>query len=183
MTGAAGAAIRERYRRRITLLPPGIYRPDRQQNPSASCLKRYVVSVVRAVLTSRSLPSSAATVRRSMKLTPFTTFGVSQRASTDRPPAVCGDFGGKVLHRWRRDTIHRAALVAVKVRPVIHDGFFFRQTCRTAVMAYVPSSFSRILTQRNRRWRSVGSFSPHTLVSATPSGTRLTFTFMPSVTD
>ncbi|ENE31525.1 hypothetical protein ECP03022934_1248 [Escherichia coli P0302293.4] len=31
------------------------------------------------------------------------------------------------------------------------------------VMAYVPSSFSRILTQRNRRWRSVGSFSPHTL--------------------
>ena len=41
-------------------------------------------------------------------------------------PAVCGDFGGQVLHRWRRDTIHRAALVAVKVRPVIHDGFFFR---------------------------------------------------------
>ena len=31
-----------------------------------------------------------------------------------------------MLHRWRRDTIHRAALVAVKVRPVIHDGFFFR---------------------------------------------------------
>ncbi|GCZ68600.1 hypothetical protein HmCmsJML136_03546 [Escherichia coli] len=41
-------------------------------------------------------------------------------------PAVCGDFCGQVLHRWRRDTIHRAALVAVKVRPVIHDGLFFR---------------------------------------------------------
>ncbi len=36
----------------------------------------------------------------------------------------------------------------------------FSGTCCTAVMAYVPSSFSRILTQRNRRWRSVGSFSP-----------------------
>ncbi|CST11851.1 host specificity protein [Shigella sonnei] len=59
----------------------------------------------------------------------------------------------------------------------------FSGTCCTAVMAYVPSSFSRILTQRNRRWRSVGSFSPHTLYSATPSGTRLTFTFTPSVTD
>ncbi|KEP19987.1 hypothetical protein EH61_00400 [Escherichia coli] len=32
-------------------------------------------------------------------------------------PAVCGDFGGQVLHRWRRDTIHRAALVAVKSAP------------------------------------------------------------------
>ncbi len=59
----------------------------------------------------------------------------------------------------------------------------FSGTCCTAVMAYVPSSFSRILTQRNRRWRNVGNFSPHTLYSATPSGTRLTFTFTPSVTD
>ncbi|EEW0789409.1 hypothetical protein EEO57_19235 [Escherichia albertii] len=50
-------------------------------------------------------------------------------------------------------------------------------------MAYVPSSFSRILTQRNRRWRSVGNFSPHTLYPATPSGIRFTFTCTPSVTD
>ncbi|SJF09430.1 Uncharacterised protein [Shigella sonnei] len=31
-----------------------------------------------------------------------------------------------MLHRWRRDTIHRAAPVTVKVCPVIHDGLFFR---------------------------------------------------------
>lgn len=73
----------ERYRRRIALLPPRIYRPDCQpvvpqrQLPEAVCGFRRL-----AVLTSRSLPSSAATVRRSIKLTPFTTFGVSHRAST-----------------------------------------------------------------------------------------------------
>ncbi len=79
--------------------------------------------------------------RRSIKLTPFTTFGVSQRASTDIP---------RCLRRLRlsgavplaADTIHRAAQIAVKVRPVIHDGSF-SGTCCTAVMAYVPSSFSR----------------------------------------
>ncbi|EMW66701.1 hypothetical protein EC2756500_5365 [Escherichia coli 2756500] len=43
-------------------------------------------------------------------------------------------------------------------------------------------SFSRILTQRNRRWRTSAASAPNA-VFATPSGTRLTFTFTPSVTD
>ncbi|ENG83925.1 hypothetical protein EC178200_1490 [Escherichia coli 178200] len=79
----------ERYRCRIALLSPRIYRPDCQRVPSQrQLLKRYVVSAVRAVLTSRSLPSSAATVRRSRKLTPFTTFGCPTRQHLIFP-AVC----------------------------------------------------------------------------------------------
>lgn len=68
--------------------------------PSASCVKRYAVSVVRAVPDQPHCCCPLVTVRRSRKLTPFTTFGVSHRAST-YIPAVCSDFCGQALHRWR----------------------------------------------------------------------------------
>ncbi|EAU9427532.1 hypothetical protein EOI87_28545 [Salmonella enterica] len=47
----------------------------------------------------------------------------------------------------------------------------------------MPSSFSCIAMQRNRRRRSVGSFSPHTPPSITPSGRLLRTTLFLSGCD
>ncbi|GCO77027.1 hypothetical protein ExPECSC041_00083 [Escherichia coli] len=61
-----------------------------------------------------------------------------------------------MLHRWRRDTIHRAALVAVKVRPVIHDGLFCRYMLyggdgiRTVVILTDTHTAEQALAQRRQ---------------------------------
>ncbi|GCK43282.1 hypothetical protein BvCmsB54A_02635 [Escherichia coli] len=117
----------ERYRRRIALLSPGIYRPDRQR-----------------VTPQRQLPEAVSGFRRPGRADQPLTAVIGGHGQAKHKahtlhylrrvparqhlilPTVCGDFCGQVLHRWRRDTIHRAALVAVKVRSVIHDGLFFR---------------------------------------------------------
>ncbi|CSP65701.1 Uncharacterised protein [Shigella sonnei] len=117
----------ERYRRRIALLPPGIYRPDCQtvipqrQLPEAvcgfrrpGCADQPLTAVVRCHGQAKQEAHTLHHLRR-----------VPSRQHLIFP-AVCGDFGSQVLHRWRRDTIHRAAPVTVKVCPVIHDGLFFR---------------------------------------------------------
>ncbi|GCG10805.1 hypothetical protein BvCms12BK_05251 [Escherichia coli] len=117
----------ERYRRRITLLPPGIYSPDRQHITPQRQLSEAVCGFRRpgcadqpltAVVRCHGQAKHEAHALHHLRRVPAGQYLIL--------PAVCGDFGGKVLHRWRCDTIHRAALVAVKVRPVIHDGFFFR---------------------------------------------------------
>ncbi|CSU46909.1 Uncharacterised protein [Shigella sonnei] len=117
----------ERYRRRIALLSPGIYRPDCQRVPSQRQLREAVCGFRRpgradqpltAVIRCHGQAKHKAHPLHHLRRVPARQHLIF--------PAVCGDFGSQVLHRWRRDTIHRAALVAVKVRPVIHDGFFFR---------------------------------------------------------
>ncbi|GCM53775.1 hypothetical protein ExPECSC002_04322 [Escherichia coli] len=117
----------ERYRCRIALLPPRIYRPDCQpvvpqrQLPEAVCGFRrpgHADQPLTAVVRCHGKAKQEAHALHHLRRVPSRQHLIF--------PAVCGDFGGQVLHRWRRDTIHRAALVAVKVRPVIHDGFFFR---------------------------------------------------------
>ncbi|GCQ59400.1 hypothetical protein ExPECSC068_01832 [Escherichia coli] len=117
----------ERYRRRIALLPPGIYRPDCQpvvpqrQLPEAVCGFRRpgrADQPLTAVIRCHGQAKHKAHPLHHLRRVPARQHLIF--------PAVCGDFGSQVLHRWRRDTIHRAALVAVKVRPVIHDGLFFR---------------------------------------------------------
>ncbi len=76
VTGAAGAAIRNDTDAGSPCCPraftarPSAYTPQRRR---PGCADQPLTAV------------AAATVRRSMKLTPFTTFGVSQRASTDTP--------------------------------------------------------------------------------------------------
>ncbi len=71
----------ERYRRRIALLPPGICRPDCQPVVSQRQLREAVCGFRPAVLLNHArCHASAATVRASSA--PFTTFGVSQSAST-----------------------------------------------------------------------------------------------------
>ncbi|EOO3594329.1 phage tail protein, partial [Escherichia coli] len=122
-----GSGNPERYRCRIALLSPRIYRPDCQpvvpqrQLPEAVCgfrrpgrADQQLTAVIRCHGQAKQETHALHHLRR-----------VPARQHLIFP-AVCGDFGGQVLHRWRRDTIHRAALVAVKVRPVIHDGLFFR---------------------------------------------------------
>lgn len=122
-----GSGNPERYRCRIALLSPRIYRPDCQP-----------------VVPQRQLCEAVCGFRRPGRADQPLTAVVRCYGQTEQEahalhhlrcvparqhlifPAVCGDFGSQVLHRWRRDTIHRAALVAVKVRPVIHDGLFFR---------------------------------------------------------
>ncbi|GCW55094.1 hypothetical protein HmCmsJML074_00507 [Escherichia coli] len=117
----------ERYRCRIALLPPGICRPDCQPVVPWRQLREAVCGFRRpgradqpltAVIRCHGQAKHKAHALHHLRRIPARQHLVF--------PAVCGDFGGQVLHRWRRDTIHRAALVAVKVRPVIHDGFFFR---------------------------------------------------------
>ncbi|CAM7623307.1 hypothetical protein ESCOCK425M_24215 [Escherichia coli] len=117
----------ERYRRRIALLPPRIYCPDCQPVVPQSQLCEAVSGFRRpgradqpltAVIRCHGQAKQEAHALHHLRRVPARQHLIF--------PAVCGDFGGQVLHRWRRDTIHRAALVAVKVRPVIHDGFFFR---------------------------------------------------------
>ncbi|SQS00613.1 Uncharacterised protein [Escherichia coli] len=117
----------ERYRRRIALLPPGICRPDCQPVVSQRQLREAVCGFRRpgradqpltAVIRCHGQAKHKAHALHHLRRVPAGQYLIL--------PAVCGDFGSQVLHRWRRDTIHRAALVAVKVRPVIHDGFFFR---------------------------------------------------------
>ncbi|HFG3940780.1 TPA: host specificity protein J, partial [Escherichia coli] len=117
----------ERYRCRIALLPPRIYRPDCQPVVPQRQLREAVCGFRRpgradqpltAVIRYHGQAKHKAHALHHLRRVPSRQHLIF--------PAVCGDFGGQVLHRWRRDTIHRAALVAVKVRPVIHDGFFFR---------------------------------------------------------
>ncbi|GCX82088.1 hypothetical protein HmCmsJML066_02653 [Escherichia coli] len=117
----------ERYRRRIALLPPRIYRPDCQTVISQSQLREAVCGFRRpgradqpltAVIRCHGQAKHKAHPLHHLRRIPARQHLVF--------PAVCGDFCGQVLHCWRRDTIHRAALVAVKVRPVIHDGLFLR---------------------------------------------------------
>ncbi len=117
----------ERYRRRIALLPPRIYRPDCQRVPPQRQLREAVCGFRRpgradqpltAVIRCHGQAKHKAHPLHHLRRVPARQHLIF--------PAVCGDFGSQVLHRWRRDTIHRAALVAVKVRPVIHDGLFFR---------------------------------------------------------
>lgn len=150
----------ERYRCRIALLLPGICRPDCQPVVSQRQLREAVCGFRRPGCADQPLTAvfrcHGQTKQEAHALHHLRRIPARQHLIF---PAVCGDFGSQVLHRWRRDTIHRAALVAVKVRP-LSTMASFSGICCTAVMAYVPSSFSRILTQRNRRWRSVGSFSP-----------------------
>ncbi len=142
----------ERYRRRIALLPPRIYCPDCQPvvPQRQLCEAVSLVSVVRAVLTAdRSRPSSAATVRRSRKLTPFHHLRRVPAGQHLVFPLSAVTSAVRLLHRWRRDTIHRAALVAVKSAPRYPRWLLFPVHAARRWMAYVPSSFSRILTQRN----------------------------------
>ncbi len=117
----------ERYRRRVSLLPPGIYCPDcqpvvpRRQLPEAVCGFRRpgrADQPLTAIIRGHGQAKQEAHALHHLRRVPARQHLIF--------PAVCGDFCGQVLHRWRRDTIHRAALVAVKVRPVIHDGLFFR---------------------------------------------------------
>ncbi|SQL49405.1 Uncharacterised protein [Escherichia coli] len=117
----------ERYRRRIALLSPRIYRPDCQRVPPQRQLREAVCGFRRpgradqpltAVIRCHGQAKHKAHPHHHLRRVPARQHLIF--------PAVCGDFGSQVLHRWRRDTIHRAALVAVKVRPVIHDGLFFR---------------------------------------------------------
>ncbi len=117
----------ERYRCRIALLSPRIYRPDCQPVVPRRQLREAVCGFCRpgradqpltAVIRCHGQAKQEAHALHHLRRVPARQHLIF--------PAVCGDFGGQVLHRWRRDTIHRAALVAVKVRPVIHDGFFFR---------------------------------------------------------
>ncbi|CTT45963.1 Uncharacterised protein [Escherichia coli] len=117
----------ERYRRRVALLPPRIYRPDCQpvvpqrQLPEAVCGFRRpgrADQPLTAVIRCHGQAKHKAHPLHHLRRVPARQHLIF--------PTVCGDFCGQVLHRWRRDTIHRAALVAVKVRPVIHDGLFFR---------------------------------------------------------
>ncbi|CTU23293.1 Uncharacterised protein [Escherichia coli] len=117
----------ERYRCRIALLPPGICRPDCQPVVSQRQLREAVRGFRRpgradqpltAVIRCYGQTEQEAHALHHLRRVPARQHLIF--------PAICCDFGGQVLHRWRRDTIHRAALVAVKVRPVIHDGLFFR---------------------------------------------------------
>ena len=117
----------ERYRRRIALLPPRIYCPDcqpvvpqRQLCEAVSGFRRpgRADQPLTAVIRCHGQAKQEAHALHHLRRVPARQHLIF--------PAVCGDFGSQVLHRGRRDTIHRAALVAVKVRPVIHDGFFFR---------------------------------------------------------
>ncbi len=97
---------------------PRIYRPDRQR-----------------VTPQRQLPEAVCGFRRPGRADqPLTAvvrcYGQAKQEAHPSPPsvcpsapalvfpAVCGDFCGQVLHRWRRDTVYRSALVAVKVRPL-----------------------------------------------------------------
>ncbi|GDL95458.1 hypothetical protein BvCmsOUP024_03284 [Escherichia coli] len=116
----------ERYRRRIALLPPGICRPDCQPVVPQRQLREAVCGFRRpgradqpltAVIRCHGQAKHKAHALHHLRRVPARQHLIF--------PAVCGDFGSQVLHRGRRDAIHRAALVAVKVRPVIHDGFFF----------------------------------------------------------
>ncbi|GDH48818.1 hypothetical protein EC162594_02705 [Escherichia coli O145:H28] len=117
----------ERYRRRIALLPPGICRPDCQPVVSQRQLPEAVCGFRRPGCADQPLTAvfccHGQTKQEAHALHHLRRIPARQHLIF---PAVCGDFGSQVLHRGRRDTIHRAALVAVKVRPVIHDGFFFR---------------------------------------------------------
>uniref|UniRef100_UPI002023FF9C host specificity protein J n=2 Tax=Escherichia coli TaxID=562 RepID=UPI002023FF9C len=122
-----GSGNPERYRRRVSLLSPRIYRPDCQpvtpqrQLPEAVCGFRRpgrADQPLTAVIRGHGQAKQETHALHHLRRVPARQHLIF--------PAVCGDFGSQVLHRWRRDTIHRAALVAVKVRPVIHDGLFFR---------------------------------------------------------
>ncbi|CAM4468070.1 hypothetical protein ESCO106041_25005 [Escherichia coli] len=117
----------ERYRRRIALLSPRIYRPDCQPVVPQSQLCEAVCGFRRpgradqpltAIVRCHGQAKQEAHALHHLRRVPARQHLIF--------PAVCSDFGGQMLHCWRRDTIHRAALVTVKVRPVIHDGFFFR---------------------------------------------------------
>ncbi|GCH08558.1 hypothetical protein BvCmsH65A_00677 [Escherichia coli] len=117
----------ERYRRRVSLLPPGIYCPDCQHVPPQRQLPEAVCGFRRpgradqpltAVIRCHGQAKQEAHALHHLRRVPARQHLIF--------PAVCSDFCGQVLHRWRRDTIHRATLFAVKVRPVIHDGLFFR---------------------------------------------------------
>ncbi len=141
-----------------------VYRPHRQGIfPSGRPLKRCSVSAVMAVVTSlASVPSPL--VRRRLKRTPFTTRGVSHFACARYWPSAaltstvrCCTAGGITLFRVPDCGSKRAPLSTMAS---------FSGTCCTAVMAKVPSVFSRMETQRNRRRRSDGRvptprMSPH----------------------
>ncbi|HFV4007375.1 TPA: phage tail protein [Escherichia coli] len=122
-----GSGNPERYRRRIALLPPRIYRPDCQPVVPQRQLREAVCGFRRpgradqpltAVVRCYGQTEQEAHALHHLRCVPSRQHLIF--------PAVCSDFCGQVLHRWRRDTIHRATLFAVKVRPVIHDGLFFR---------------------------------------------------------
>ncbi len=122
-----GSGNPERYRCRIALLSPCIYRPDCQPVVPQRQLCEAVCGFRRpgcadqpltAVIRCHGQTEQEAHALHHLRCVPSRQHLIF--------PAVCSDFGGQMLHCWRRDTIHRAALVAVKVRPVIHDGLFFR---------------------------------------------------------
>ncbi|QUJ04322.1 hypothetical protein KCP78_23800 [Salmonella enterica subsp. enterica] len=75
-----------------------------------------------------------------------------------------------MLHRWRRDTIHRAPLSGRPSAVILMASF--SGICAAAVMRRipVPSSFSRIL-RAEQALAQRRQLQPHTLYSATPSGT------------
>ncbi|GDQ54777.1 hypothetical protein BvCmsNSP056_02187 [Escherichia coli] len=123
-------------------------------------------------LVTRRLFSPLPLVRRRLKRTPFTTRGVSHFASARYWPSEaltstvrCCTAGGMTLFSEPDIGSKRAPLSTMAS---------FSGTCCTAVMAKVPSVFSRMETQRNRRRRSDGRESPHTPYVATPSGRTLT---------
>ncbi len=161
----------ERYRRRIALLPPNLPRPDCQPVVPQSQLCEAVEPVVR-----RADQPLIAVIRRhgqrSRKLTLFTTFGVSQRASTCIPCQSA--VTSAVRCRNRRRIIYRAALVAVKVSAPLSTTPSGTCFGNLAVMALRRSSFSRILTQRNKRWRATSAASAPYAVSASNAVRRLT---------
>ncbi|CTT88400.1 Uncharacterised protein [Escherichia coli] len=125
-----------------------------------------------AVVT-RRLSSPLPLVRRRLKRTPFTTRGVSHFACARYWPSAaltstvrCCTAGGMTLFRVPLWSPSKCAPLSTMAS--------FSGTCCTAVMAKVPSVFSRMETQRNRRRRSDGRESPHTPYVSTPSGRVLT---------
>ncbi|CSK72542.1 Uncharacterised protein [Shigella sonnei] len=147
----------ERYRCRIALLSPGICRPDCQPVVTQRQLREAVCGFRRPGRADQPL---TAVIRchgqAKHKANPLHHLWRVPSRQHLIFPAVCGDFCGQVLHRWRRDTIHRSALVAVKVRPVIHNGFFFRYMLhgsdgiRTVVVLTDTHTAEQALAQRRQ---------------------------------
>ncbi|STK03889.1 Uncharacterised protein [Escherichia coli] len=138
---AAGAAIPERYRRRITLLPPRIYRPDcqpvvpRRQLPEAVCGFRRpgrADQPLTAVIRCYGQTEQEAHALHHLRRVPARQHLIF--------PAVCGDFGSQVLH-CRRMTLFSEPDIGSKRAP-LSTMASFSGTCCTAVMAKVPSVFS-----------------------------------------
>ncbi|GDG76373.1 hypothetical protein BvCmsKKP002_04597 [Escherichia coli] len=117
----------ERYRCRIALLSPRIYRPDCQPVVPRRQLREAVCGFCRpgradqpltAVIRCHGQAKQEAHALHHPRRVPFRLRQILA--------VSCAHLHRQVLHCRRDDAVQGAALVAVKVRSVIHDGFFFR---------------------------------------------------------